>query len=75
MNSVPQTPQDESWKFRFNKAFDSKTWLEMEPPPHITESDWLFAVSELHVFLTKTEAGQKEPDKLILGWKLKYGLL
>jgi hypothetical protein len=66
--------RDDSWKYRFNKDFNLNDWLEMEPPPHMSESDWRFAVMELHTLL-QTEAGRKEPDKLFLGWKSKHGLI
>ena len=66
---------DPSWKDRFNKDFDLKIWQNMEPPPHMTQSDWRFAVMELHTMLTGTDEGAKRPKELFIGWKSKYGLL
>ena len=66
--------KDGSWKHDYNKIFDLSAWLEMKPPPHMSESDWRLAVMELHTMLD-TEEGKKRPNELVLGWKSKHGLL
>ena len=70
-NTIP----DNSWQHRFNKEFELKAWLELEPPPHMTESQWIFAVYELHTMLAETETGRNNRSMVILGWKSQHGLI
>jgi hypothetical protein len=64
-------PQDE---FRYNKEFNLEEWVKMEPPPHMSEGEWIFAVYQLHTLLM-TEEGMKDPATLKQGWMVVNHLI
>lgn len=61
--------------FAYNVDFDFNAWLKMRPT-HISETEWPLRLAKLKLAL-ESEMIKTEHDRqtVILGWKLKNGLL